>query len=241
MYAPRCETRRCAGQMRCSWIGHRWRIRSRSGGRLPECGRCGGIAAFQGMKRQKNQHFFELFEIRSGLDANLLEGIIGLDLRNRPDGQVARENAIHAAGNHARAHAHVVVVWKVFHGEQRLTQALHGALYPGVRKLGADAAVLVCQEKHLRSVGVRIDDFSDDAIGSDHSEILADAVMLAAVQLPIKRTWESRLICTARRRTWSRMTPASSTSDLWRECMAAIFEPEIRKSKLETRNLPLST
>src|SRR5216684_5212693 len=71
--------------------------------------------------------------------------------------------------------------------------------------------------------------------------------MAPTVQTRINRPCESRLICTASKTTCSRMTPASSTSDLCREGMAtmalvarasagALF---LQSAKTSSKNLPL--
>src|SRR4030095_2250835 len=87
-------------------------------GRLSCCGlRSRGIAAGlrvlfsgKGIRGEEHDDFFELLEICGGTNANLFVLSAGLDLGNDTDGQVLRKDAIHTAGNDARADADFVVV-----------------------------------------------------------------------------------------------------------------------------------
>src|SRR2546429_133887 len=106
------------------------------------------------MQGQQNEHFLELFKICGGFDANLLEVNAGLDGRDGSDRQVARKDAVHAAGDDALADAHVVVVRNVLHGNERLPHSAHRALDAGVGKHGPDTALPVGEQKHLRGIGV---------------------------------------------------------------------------------------
>src|SRR5205807_3759572 len=102
---------------------------------------------------------------------------------DRSDGQVARENAVHAARDDPLADIYIIVVRNIFHGDERLAHAADGALDARVREHGSDAALSVGEKQHLRSVREGFNHFSHDAVGSDDSHVLADAVMLAAIDL----------------------------------------------------------
>src|SRR5215469_11025396 len=90
------------------WDSPMRRRRTRGHGLSGLCRR--DIVSLQRIQGEKNEHFFELFEICGGLDANLLERNAGPDFRDGSDGLVARKDAVHTAGDDALAHAHVIVV-----------------------------------------------------------------------------------------------------------------------------------
>src|SRR6266513_735816 len=140
-------------------------------------------ASFIGLPREADSLRRARAAAHRRFDANLLERIAALDLRDRTDREIAREDAVHAAGDDAFPEVDRVVVRYVFHDQQRLTLAPNGALGAGIGQHRANAALLVRQQKHLRGIRIGFDDFADHAIWSDDSHVFPDAVALAAVQL----------------------------------------------------------
>src|SRR5690242_383630 len=95
------------------------------------------------MQCEKDNHLFEALQIRSGPDADLLKGTPSLDLRDDTHGQIARENAIHSAGDHVLTDVHGFICRDVFHRKERIAGASHRTLNSGLREHGAYAALPV--------------------------------------------------------------------------------------------------
>jgi hypothetical protein len=111
-----------------------------------------------------------------------LEGIAGLDVGDGSNGQIPREDAVHAAGDHALPDAHFVVVGNIFHGDKRFAHAANRALDARVSQHRPDAAFFVRQQKDLSGMRIRFNHLPDDAIRRDDAHVLPDAVALPAVQ-----------------------------------------------------------
>src|SRR4029077_10164028 len=112
---------------------------------------------------------------------NRFEGDARLNFLNDSDGDVAREDFIHAAGDDLFADIHFVVVGDIFHAEQRLARTNNRTLNAGLDEQGARSTVFVSEKKNLGVVAIDLDNFSDRAIGSDDGHIAADPVALSAV------------------------------------------------------------
>ena len=103
-------------------------------------------------------------------------------LADGTDREILGKDAVHAAGDDEVADFHGFVVANIFHVEQRFASSPDGALHPCAGNHGADAAIVIGQQKNLAGIAVGFDDFANDSFGRDNSHIFANAFVQSLIE-----------------------------------------------------------